>query len=160
MSSLVLYYSWTGNTEVVAKAIQELTGCDSACIEELKQRKPGIGFVGAAFSALIGAKSKLKPLTVSLSNYDTIYLGSQVWASRSTPAVNTFLDQADLKGKNVYLFLTLADDKAPVKVFDSIKRRIENKGGKVAGNIHIMTQMGRLVSQDAVKEQISAWIKK
>lgn len=43
-NSAIVYYSWVGNTEVVAKEIQRLTGFDLLKIEEKKERKLGNGF--------------------------------------------------------------------------------------------------------------------
>jgi Flavodoxins len=57
MKNLIAYYSWTENTKVLAEEIQKLTGGTLKRIEEIKQRKSGSGFGGAAFAALIGMKS-------------------------------------------------------------------------------------------------------
>ncbi len=158
MKNLVAYYSWTGNTEVVAKEVHKLVGGDLKRIEEGKKRTTGIGFMGAAFSALTGMKSKLKPMDFTLKEYDNIFLGSQVWASHSTPAINAFINKAQLKDKMVYLFLTKADDKVPQKVIDSITKRIEKRGGKAAGCFSLTTRMGSVITPDAVKEPVSEWI--
>jgi len=160
MKSLVAYYSWTGNTEVVANEIRQLTGADLKKIEEVKPRKSGIGFAGAALSAIIGLKSKLKPMDFTLKSYDTVFLGGPIWASSSAPAMNSYINQADLKGKKVYLFLTEGDDKIPQKVIDSITKRIDKRGGKVAGNIFITTKMNSVIAPEAVKGAVSEWIRK
>lgn len=159
MKNLVVYYSWTGNTEVVAKEVHKLVGGDLQKLEEDKRRTTGIGFMGAAFSALTGMKSRLKPMDLTLKEYDNIFLGAQVWASHSTPAINSFIDKAQLKDKRVYLFLTKADDKVPQKVIDSITKRIEKRGGKAVGCFSLTTHMGSVLTPDAVKEPVAGWIK-
>ena len=160
MKNLVVYYSWMGNTEVVANEIRKSVGGDLKKIEEVKQRKTGAGFMGAAFSAFMGMKSRLKPMDYSLKDYDNVFLGAQVWAARSTPAINTFISKAGLKGKKVYLFLTKADNKVPQNVIDSITKRIEKRGGKVVDSFSITTQMNSIITSEAVKEQVSEWVKK
>lgn len=157
MKNLIAYYSWTGNTEAVAKELQKKIGGDLQRIGEIKQRMPGIGFAGAAVSALLGLKSQLKPMDFSLKSYDRIIIGGPMWAGKSTPAINAFISKADFTNKNVYLFVTLADDKAPLKVIDSMKKRIENRGGKVIDSFFVQTQMGQIVSPEKVKELLPSW---
>jgi flavodoxin len=160
MKNLIVYYSWTGNTEVIANEIQKLTGGAIQKIEEYKKRKSGAGFMGAAFTALIGLKSRIKPMDLSLNGYDNIFIGGQVWAGRSTPAINTFISRAKLSGKKVYLFLTKADDKVPQKVIDSMTQRIERRGGKVIDSFSATTKMGSVISTEEIRPQLSEWIEK
>lgn len=157
MKNLIVYYTLTVNTEAVAKELHKKVGGDLKKIEEEKQRKTGIGFAGAAVSALFGLKSKLKPMDFSLNSYDAIFIGGQVWAGHCTPAINAFIDKADFKNKNVYLFLTEADNKAPQKVIDSIKNRIEKRGGKFIESFYVTTVMGNTLSAEAIKELLPDW---
>jgi flavodoxin len=60
MKNLIVYYSWTGNTEVAAKELHRLIGGDLDRIVEVKPRKGKIGFITGAFEALFGLKSKIK----------------------------------------------------------------------------------------------------
>jgi len=138
-NSFIVYYSWVGNTEVVAKEIQRLTEFDIQRIEEIKERKLG-KIPGAAMGAFFGLKSSLKPMDYSMKEYETIFLGVQVWAGKTTPAVNTFLKNASFQDKNVWLFITKADEKTPIKVIDSITKRIEKKGGNVRDSLSITTK--------------------
>lgn len=160
MKSIIVYYSWTGNTEVVADAIRKFSGDDIRRLEEAKPRKKGIGFAKAAVSALFGSKSKLKPMNFSLDSYDILYLGSPVWANHSAPAINSFISKADLSGKSVYLFLTQGDDKNPQIVIDAISKRIEKRGGKVVDSIFVTTEMNKVITPEAVGKPISDWLSK
>jgi hypothetical protein len=128
--SIIVYYSWVGNTEVVAKEIQRLTGFDIQKIEEKNIRKPG-NIAGGAMGAFFGFKSSIKPIDFELSSYQNIFLGVQVWAGKTPPAVNRYLSKVCLKNKKVWLFITKSDEKVPQKFIDSVTRRIEKKGGKV-----------------------------
>jgi flavodoxin len=160
MKNLVVYYSWMGNTEVVAKEIHQLVGGGLIRIEEVKQRKTGVGFASSAFSALLGLKSSLKPMNFTFNEYENVFLGAQVWAAHSTPAINTFLSRAILKDKKVYLFITKADEKVPQKVIDSITKRVEKRGGKVVDSFSVTTRMESVITPDAIKEPVSDWVKK
>lgn len=159
MNTIIVYYSWTGNTEAVAKVIQQMVGGDIKKLEEVKQRRKS-GFGLAAFSALVGLKSRLKSMDFSLKGYENIFIGTPVWAAHSTPAINTFLGKADLKNKKIYLFVTKADDKEPQKVYDSLANRIEKLGGKVADRFSITTRMNEVITPESIKDSVSEWLKK
>lgn len=159
MKNIVAYYTLNGNTEVVAKEISKLIDGDLRKIEAVNQPS-GIGLAWATCSALLGLKTKLKPLDYSVNEYDNVIIGGQVWAGHSSPAINCFIDKTDFTGKKVFIFLTLADDKEPSSVLSSIKRRVEKRGGNVIDIFYIQTQMKSIISPDAVKQPISDWINK
>jgi flavodoxin len=135
----IIYYSWIGNTKVVAEEIKRFTDFDIHEIEEKKQRKPG-DIMGAAMSSFLGFQSNIKPMDFSLKKYDNVFLGTPVWAGKTTPAINRFIKKADFNGKKVWVFITKADDKVPIKVIESITNRIEKKGGKVMDWLSLTTK--------------------
>jgi flavodoxin len=161
--SIIVYYSWVGNTEVVAKEIQRLTGFDIQKIEEKKYRKPG-NIVGGAMGAFFSLKSSIKPIDFELASYKNIFLGIQVWAGKTPPAVNRYLSNVSLKNKNVWLFITKSEEKVPQKFIDSVTRRIEKKGGKVINDLSITTkwtpETNIPISTADVEKIINDWLTK
>ena len=159
--SAIIYYSWVGNTEVAAKEIQRLTSYDLLKILEKKERKLG-NIMGPAFSALLGWESSIEPMDFSLKDYDNIFLGTPIWAGKTTPAINKFLNKANFKGKNVWVFITKADEKVPQKVIESITSRIEKKGGNVIDCLSLTTKWDPKTNIPTSVEEISgsiqAWI--
>ncbi|MBN2558594.1 MAG: hypothetical protein JXB33_07580 [Clostridia bacterium] len=159
--SVIVYYSWVGNTEAVAKEIQRITEFDIQKIEEKKNRKFG-NIAGGAMSAFLGLKSKIKPMDFTLQSYKNIFLGVQIWAGKTPPAVNRYLSSVSFKDKEVWLFITKSGENVPQGFIDSITRRIEKKGGKVINNISITTKWDPAtnipISPEEVKERISAWL--
>jgi len=162
-NSVIVYYSWIGNTRVAAEEIQRLTGFDLLKIEEEKERKLG-NIAGAAMSAFFGFQSRIKPMDFSMPKYDNIFLGTPVWGGKTTPAVNKFLSKANFKGKNIWLFITKADEKIPQKVIDSITSRVEKKGGKVMDCLSLTTKWDPKtnipISVEEIRSSIQDWIKK
>ena len=161
--SLIVYYSWVGNTEVVAKEIQRLTRFDIQRIEEKKNRTLGkIG--GAAMGAFLGFKSSIKPMDFALEKHENIFLGAQVWAGKTTPAINKYLKEASFKDKKVWLFLTKGDEKIPQQVIDSITKRIEKKGGSVVDSLSITTDWNPKTNIPIAPEDVQVlvydWLKK
>ena len=159
--SLIVYYSWVGNTETVAKEIARQTGFDVLKIEEKKDRAKG-KIMGAAMSAVFGLKSSLKPTDFSLNGYENIFLGVQIWAGKTTPAINKYLSKANFKNKKVWLFVTKADEKVPHKFIESITRRVEKKGGKVINTISFTMpwdpKKNILISAEDVQDRIKEWL--
>ena len=162
-NSLIVYYSWIGSTEVVAKEIQRLTKFDIQRIEEEKNRKLG-KIAGAAMGAFFGFKSSIKPMDFALDEYENIFLGAQVWAGKTPPAINSYLKKASFKDKKVWLFLTKGDEKIPQQVIDSITKRIEKKGGSVVDSISITTKwdpkVNLPIATEEVQEPIYDWLKR
>jgi flavodoxin len=158
MKDLVVFYSWTGNTRVVASELAAKTGADLKEIEEVKPRKKIIGFITGAFQAVTGRKSKIKPLDFNPDEYDRLFIGSPVWASHNAPAINSFLSVAGLKGKKVYLFFTLADDKPPVTAIASLTKKIAEQGGEVIDTLAVRTEMNKTLTPEKVSPKVTEWL--
>ena len=108
MKSLVVYYSMSGNCEMVAEKIKELAGADVLRIEPEKAF-PDSGFkkfFWGGKSAVMGDTPALKPYEFDSSLYDTVVIGFPVWASRMAPPLKTFVaDNLEaLKSKKVASF--------------------------------------------------------
>lgn len=118
--------------------------------------------MGPALSALLGFRSALKQVDYRMSDYDNIFLGAQIWAGKTTPAMNTFLSKANFKDKKVWLFITKADPKVNQAVIDSITQRVEKKGGKVIDCLSITAawdpKKNIPIAVDQVKEPVQEWI--
>lgn len=106
MSILVVYFSFDGNTRFIAETISKPLNAD---ILELKTSKQypteGIGkFFWGGKSVLFGEKPKLLNERVDLDRYDTIVIGTPVWAGSYTPPVKSFLWQNKIMGKRIAFF--------------------------------------------------------
>lgn len=106
MKALVVYYSYSGNTKMIAGTIADALDAD---IEVLKPEKPlnasGAGYVMWGLRQLVSqSKPPLLPLGHDPSAYDLIVIGTPVWSYTYAPPVRTFLESADLSGKQAALF--------------------------------------------------------
>lgn len=166
--SLIVYYSWTGNTAAVARELHAQTGFALERIEEMKPRPFG-SLPMAAMGAWFHLKSAIKPLPVLINNYDNLFLGIQVWAGNSTPAINAFLKRGNFKNKKVWIFMTMADNVPSQKVMDSVRRRVEEKGGVVVDTIGFTSKMlatvgdeqraSQVLSPEMFREALTAWLR-
>lgn len=108
MKTLIVYYSYGGNTRQIARMLQEELVCDAV---ELQMAVPYEG----SYDEIVdqgqreverGYMPELLPLEKDVSEYDAIALGMPVWWYTFAPAVKTFLAQYDLTGKKIYPFIT------------------------------------------------------
>lgn len=81
MKGLVLYYSYSGNTEKVAKMIQRATGFDIAEIKPVKNYEGDYNSVVNQGKKEVDnrVEPEIVDLKCDLSQYDTVVLGSPVW---------------------------------------------------------------------------------
>ena len=102
MKKLFIYYSYTGNGELVAQKMQE-KGYDLRKVETKKGLSKIFFFamMSGGFQAGIKMKAKLKEFNYDISEYDEIVIGSPIWNDRFAPAINTVLANIDLKNKDL-----------------------------------------------------------
>ena len=107
--TLVAYFSWSGNTEALAKMIQAETGADIFRIETAEPYPEDYNATvdqGRA-EQRENARPALKQAKVpNLADYDTVFIGVPNWWSSIPMPVATFLEANDLSGKTVAQFVT------------------------------------------------------
>lgn len=97
-----------GNTEVVAKMIRDLAGCDLFRIEPVKAYPKDYSETTDVAKEELRTKARPK-LTGSVENiasYDLIFLGYPDWWGTMPMPVFTFLERYDLSGKTIAPFCT------------------------------------------------------
>ena len=98
----------TGNTEIAAGIIQELTGADMFKIEQMQEYAKDYNecISQAQADQKRNARPELKAYPETLQQYDTIYLGFPNYWSTMPMAVFTFLEHFDFRGKTIKTFCT------------------------------------------------------
>lgn len=150
--TLVIYYSLTGRTRLVAKTIaKEIT----ADVEEVRPVKhyPLRGawlYVYGGMQALFSMTTPIDPLIVNLDDYDTLIIGSPVWAGKMAPPMRTFLNQAQLAGKKTAFFCTSGGGGSS----EFLKEMRELAKGEFIGELGV--KMSPKVADSSVK-QAKAW---
>jgi flavodoxin len=97
-----------GNTEVIAKKIQGLTGSDLFQIHTVKSYPEDYtGATRVAQDELSGnARPELTGMVVDMDSYEVIYLGYPNWWGTMPMAAFTFLDSYDFSGKTIVPYCT------------------------------------------------------
>ena len=106
---LIAYFTYSGNTERLAKMLQQETGADlfkvetaepysqsyHACVTRAKREKDN-----NERPALQVAKIE------KMSSYDTVFIAYPNWCNSMPMAMNTFLESNDMSGKKIVAFAT------------------------------------------------------
>lgn len=106
--SLVVYFSWSGNTENVAKSIQNQT--DSDIFEIIPATPYSDDYDTVLDLAREEQRNNARPAIsgniADLEAYDIIFVGFPNWWGDMPMILYTFFDTYDLSGKTVALFCT------------------------------------------------------
>ena len=123
---LVVYYSLTGNTKMIAEAIAESIESDILELKPVKELKAegGSKYFWGGYQATMKMKPKLKPIDLNPLDYDLIILGTPVWAWTYTPPIHSFLSKFDLTGKNMALWTCSQGD--GIKAMNKLKKALKN----------------------------------
>lgn len=105
---LVAYYSYSGNTEAVAKQIAGATGGTLFEITTPHQYPEAYNAMTAQAKKEIrdGFKPELSSKVEDFARYDMVFVGSPNWWGTYAPAVSAFLAAYDFNGKTVVPFFT------------------------------------------------------
>ena len=141
---LVIYYSQSGSTELIASKIAETLDADICALELEKEfkYKGFLKYIMGGFQVLTKQVPPIKPLNNSPQDYDLVFIGTPMWNRGVTPAVRTLLQQIKGLNKKIYFFYTQKGNSK--KLNDTIKELIE------PGNI-----LGGVLSFRNVKENVA-----
>ena len=97
MKKLFLYYSNTGNGDVVAEVFKK-KGYDIRKFDTVKKLPKSFfwAMMVGGFQAGAKKKAKLLPFDQDISSYEEVVIGSPIWNGTFTPALNALLSVLDL----------------------------------------------------------------
>ena len=107
-TGLVVYFSWSGNTESVALEIQNQTGADAF---RLVPAEPYTDDYDALLDIAQeeqrnGARPAISGSIENFDSYEVVYLGFPIWWGDMPMILYSFLDDYDLSGKTIVPFVT------------------------------------------------------
>ncbi len=164
MKSSVVYYSYSGNTDKVAKVLVDWLKCKDFTVDiyRLKPENEKRSFFLQCAEALQGKRAVLLGKdNFDLAGYDLVCIGSPVWAFSPTPAVNTYLDKMlNADDKAVILFTTYGSGTGVKKCINNIEKRLKKKGISEIYNFNI--QQAKVDNRDfvikTIKDKIGSFL--
>ena len=129
MSKLVAYFSYSGVTK---RKAENLAKENHAEIFEIKAKVPytndEVNWMDKSSRNVVEYNDKSSRPEIEampdLSSVDEIWIGYPIWWYTHPRIINTFFDQADLKGKKIHLFATSSSTGIEGSV-DELKELIE-----------------------------------
>ncbi|MEZ0537933.1 flavodoxin [Caldicellulosiruptoraceae bacterium PP1] len=143
-----------GNTEVVAKLIQEISGGDLFQIEAIKPYPDDYNEATKVAQNELRAndRPKLVKYVEKMDQYDVIFLGYPNWWGTMPMPVFTFLEEHDFSGKTIIPFCTHEG---------SGLGRSEKDIAKICPNANILSGLAIYGSQvNSAKKEIINWLNK
>ena len=106
MKRLFIYYSLTGNGDIVADYLKDKKYDVRKVIT--KEPLPNnfiLRILAGGYKAMINYQDKLINFDDNIKDYDEIIIGSPIWNSRLSSPINTVLKLLDLSNKKVTFIL-------------------------------------------------------
>lgn len=122
-NTLIVYFSWSGNTRGIARLLQQKIGGElveiepvtpysedyNTCLEQAKRDQER------------AVRPELKTRIADMSRYNTIFLGYPNWWATIPMPIASFLEQYDLSGKTVVPFVSHGGGRLGQSVTDIAK---------------------------------------
>ena len=139
---LISYFSASGITKNVAEKVANAVDCDLFEIEpKEKYTKEDLNWMDKQSRSSIEMNNNIKPEIVNkvsnLEEYDTICLAFPIWWYKEPTIIDKFLEENDLTGKNIYVFVTSGSSSID-STYKSLKNNFPNlnfvSGKRFTGN--------------------------
>ena len=128
---LIAFFSYTGNTRAAAEQLAYLLNNKEVDVdvEEIQPNKRYPYIYWLFLSFIPNLRTPIKKPRVDPSGYDLVCLGLPKW-TLACPPVNQYLEEVNLTGKAVGLFVTYGgfDER---RYLEQMIKRLTNKGVKV-----------------------------
>ncbi len=106
MKALVVYYSRTGTTKKIAEIIKAKLKCDIEGIITEANLSGLFGYIKCGYQAFAKKTPRIKKTAMDVKDFDTVIIGTPVWAGNMSSPIRTFLTQERERYKKVAFFCT------------------------------------------------------
>lgn len=154
MKTLVVYYSYEGNTKELVEYIQTIKDVDVLELK-VKDEKPTnsmFRFVWGGMQVYMKKKPELVPYSVDIDKYDNIIIGTPCWFGSYAPAINTFLSDTKIQDKNIYLLVCNGGNLR--HTMDDFKQAL--KGNRIIGSLELKYPKKNGI--EFAKERVKEWL--
>ena len=153
--ALVAFYSLTGNTRFIAETIRDTIDADLLEIKSVKEYNPkGMSkYLWGGMQAVMSSKPILESINTDPNGYDLIFLGTPVWAWNISPPMRSFLENFNLSGKDVAIWLCSGrKTKDTFKNFKALMKDVN-----IVGQMNFIDPLKKDTAQ--IKEKAIEWAK-
>jgi flavodoxin len=153
MKSLVIYYSFEGNTRFIAETIAAQLQADLLELIPKKDltSKGLTKFIWGGRQVVRRIKPDLQPLTKDPAAYDLLVIGTPVWAFTFAPALRSFFAQVPIKNKKIALFCTHQGIMA--RTLENMEKALT--GNQIIAKTHFLSPVEK--DKETIISQAKAW---
>ena len=152
---LIIYFSYTGNTELFSNYIKEIINVDSYKIEPINSyQSQSINYI-AKKERKEKARPEIKSPLTNITKYKKILLGYPIWNSHIPNIAITQLLKLNFLGKTIYPFNTNEGSGTGNSISDI---KLYSVGAIVKPGFDIKGSMIRSNKDESIKE-IKRWLK-
>lgn len=155
LKSCVIYYSLSGNTELIAKAISDEIGAKLVKIQPKKEIKSKglLKYLWVGKQVLMKETPDIDDISEKFDDYDLIIIGTPVWAYTFSPPIRGFFSKVSITNKKIALFCTYDGTKG------NALSKMENEllKDKIVGEESFLKVKN---NQEGSVEKAKEWVKK
>lgn len=158
VKKIIVYFSYTGNTKMIAERIKRKLHCDILEIIPVQAYSEDYDLVvkEEQNNSSSNKMPEIEQIDTDLSKYDEIILGTPVWWYTLAPVIRTFLYQYDLSHKKIIPYATNAGWLG--HTFEEIKKLCPNSRIEKGMNIVFDAEAERMQQLITPVDEIDAWI--
>ena len=121
MKKIFIYYSLTGNGDIVAEFLKN-KNVDIRKVKAIDKMPKNflLRILTGGFLAGINYKAKLVNFDNNINDYDEIIIGSPIWNGKLSCPINSVIDKLDFNNKNITFILYSGSGTSP-KATEKIK---------------------------------------
>lgn len=131
MKTVLIYFSYTGNTKKLAEQKAKEEGADILPLTLIKRRGNFLTYTAGSLSARRHKKAKLNSFDTDLSQYERVIIAMPIWAGYPAPPINNILPLIK-RGSSVELIFTSGSGNSQ-KSGEYVKSVLSGNGVKVTG---------------------------
>lgn len=122
-NSVIIFYSWSGNTRSIAAQIHRKVGGDLVELELVRpySRDYDTCLDEARKDREQGTRPELKTRIANMDQYDVVYLGYPIWWATIPMPIVTLLESCDFSGKTIAPFCSHGGSRLGQSVTDITK---------------------------------------
>ncbi|MDN7026041.1 flavodoxin family protein [Methanoculleus sp. FWC-SCC1] len=124
MGILIVYYSWQGHTETVAR---ELAGRIDGELEKIEPVSES-GMFGKVMRAGLGMKAAIRPARTDLTDVDHLVIASPVWAQKVPPYITEYIAEVSNAAGKPFSVIVEMKGSGAENAIAIVRRKLEEKG--------------------------------
>lgn len=154
--ALIVYYSLEGNCDFIAKEIKNNINADMLRLEPKKQVNPKSfsKYIWGGTQVFMRRKPELLDFKVNMEEYDTLFIGTPVWAWTFAPPLASFFESVDIRGKKIAFFACHEGQLG--KTFNKLQGKLSKDNNKFIGQIDFFNPLKH--DAENAKEKLKNWV--